>query len=79
MILTLQRHSTPPYTHNLTLLAEKSGIYNKMTDKQKDFLDFLEPLNIEARYPAEKEKLLAVLYNLRSTIAYELPASLTNT
>ena len=51
----------PPYTHNLTLLAEKSGIYIKMSDEQKDFLDFLEPLNIEARYPTTKEKLLAIL------------------
>jgi HEPN domain-containing protein len=32
-----------------------------MTDEQKDFLDFLEPLNIEARYPIAKEKLLAIL------------------
>lgn len=28
---------------NLTLLAQKSAIYNEMTDEQKDFLDFLEP------------------------------------
>jgi HEPN domain-containing protein len=41
--------SNPTYTHNLMLLAEKSGIYDKMTDEQKDFLDFLESLNIEVR------------------------------
>lgn len=51
----------PPYTHNLTLLAERSEIYNIMSDEQKDFYDFLEPLNIEARYPTTKEKLLAIL------------------
>lgn len=45
----------------MTLLAEKSGLYDEMTDEQKDFLDFLEPLNIEARYPTTKEKLLAIL------------------
>lgn len=55
------KDSNPPYTHNLTLLAEKSGIYDEMTDEQKDFIDFLEPLNIEARYPTTKEKLLAIL------------------
>ena len=33
--------------------------YDEMTDEQKDFIDFLEPLNIEARYPTTKEKLLA--------------------
>lgn len=55
------KDSNPLYTHNLTLLAEKSGIYDEMTDEQKDFIDFLEPLNIEARYPTTKEKLLAIL------------------
>ena len=53
--------SNPPYTHNLSLLAEKSGLYDEMTIEQKDFLDFIEPLNIEARYPTTKEKLLAIL------------------
>lgn len=55
------KESNPPHTHNLTLIAEKSGIYDEMIDEQKDFLDFLEPLNIEARYPTTKEKLLAIL------------------
>ena len=56
-----QKDETPPYTHNLTILAEKSGIYEQMTESQKDFLDFLEPLNIAARYPTVKEKLLELL------------------
>lgn len=51
----------PPYTHNLTFLAEKSGIYDIMTEEQKDFLDLLEPLNIEARYPTVKDKLFRLL------------------
>jgi len=51
----------PPYTHNLGLLAEKSGLYPEMSEEQKNFLDFLEPLNIEARYPTKKDKLLALL------------------
>lgn len=53
----------PPYTHNLSLLARESGIYARLTDDQKDFLDFLEPLNIEARYPTHKEKLRKTLSN----------------
>jgi len=52
---------TPPYTHNLTLLAEKSEIYNEMSEEQMDFLDLLEPLNIEARYPTAKGKILETL------------------
>lgn len=58
--------SNPPYTHNLTLLAEKSGIYDELTNEQKDFLDFLEPLNIEARYPTTKERLLEILNEEKS-------------
>ena len=51
----------PPYIHNLIRLAEKAGLYERMSEDQKDFYDFLDPLNIEARYPNEKEQLLALL------------------
>ncbi|SPD72225.1 conserved hypothetical protein [uncultured Desulfobacterium sp.] len=51
----------PPYTHNLNYLAEKSGINDKMTEDQKDILDVLEPLNVEARYPTHKERLIRSL------------------
>lgn len=53
--------TAPPYTHNLSLLAEKAGLYSELSDEQKNFLDFLEPLNIEARYPTQKQKLLVLL------------------
>ncbi|HHY97395.1 MAG TPA: HEPN domain-containing protein [Firmicutes bacterium] len=51
----------PPYTHNLSYLAKRSGLYDLLNEKQKDFLDTLEPLNIEARYPTYKAKLLQYL------------------
>jgi HEPN domain-containing protein len=51
----------PQYIHNLTRLAEKSSLYERMNETQKDFYDFLDPLNIEARYPNEKEQLLRLL------------------
>jgi HEPN domain-containing protein len=51
----------PPYIHNLIRLAEKVGLYERMSEDQKDFYDFLDPLNIEARYPNEKEQLLTLL------------------
>ena len=51
----------PPYTHNLTILAKKSGVYVFFSEEQKDFIDLLEPLNIQARYPTVKEKLLKSL------------------
>ena len=51
----------PPKTHNLRKLATLSGIYDTMSEEQKDFLDVLEPLNIEARYPIYKAAVAASL------------------
>lgn len=48
----------PPYTHSLIKLAQDALIYNEFSDEQKNLLDLLDPLNIEARYPTHKERLL---------------------
>ena len=53
--------STPPFTHNLSSLAKQSTISKSFSEDQLDFLDILEPLNIEARYPTHKEQLLKSL------------------
>ena len=49
---------TVPFSHSLSLLAKKADIYNCFSDKQKDFVDLLEPLNIKTRYPTHKQQLL---------------------
>ena len=51
----------PPFTHNLAYLIEKSMLNDELTEDQKAFVDELEPLNIEARYPEYKERLLLQL------------------
>ena len=51
----------PLKIHSLSRLAEKSGLDKDMSEEQTDFIDELEPLNIEARYPAYKERLLKSL------------------
>lgn len=56
---------TPPFIHNLLLLARECGVYDALDDRQKDLLDLLGPLNVEARYPTVKEKLLATLTHER--------------
>lgn len=38
----------PPFSHSLSYLAKKANLYDQFSDEQKDFIDFLEPLNIEA-------------------------------
>lgn len=51
----------PPYTHHHMRLAEGCGLYEKMSDEQKDFLDLVTNYNIEARYPEDKEALARTL------------------
>ena len=47
--------------HSLSRLAENSGLDKEMSEEQTDFIDALEPLNIEARYPSYKERLMKTL------------------
>lgn len=51
----------PLKIHSLSRLAEKTGLSEKFTEEQLDFIDRLEPLNIEARYPSYKERLMKSL------------------
>ncbi len=55
------QNETPPYTHNLTVLAEKANLYDFFAEEQKNFIDFLEPLNIKARYPTYKEQIYKMI------------------
>jgi HEPN domain-containing protein len=55
------KNETPPYSHALSYIAKTGGFYDDFIETQKDFIDHLEPLNIEARYPAHKERLLKSL------------------
>ena len=48
----------PLKIHSLSRLAEKSGLDKDMSEEQTDFIDELEPLNIEACYPSYKERLM---------------------
>ena len=48
----------PLKIHSLSRLTEKTGIDKEMSEEQLDFIDILEPLNIETRYPSYKERLL---------------------
>ena len=58
---TQQLPDEPPYIHNLTRLAEKSGLHDLMDEEQKAFLDAMTPMNIEARYPDYKSLLASSL------------------
>lgn len=53
-----QKKEEPEYTHNLIRLCEISGINEILSEDQKHLIDILMPLNIQARYPKDKELLL---------------------
>jgi len=55
-------NETPaPYTHSLLYIVEKCGLKDKISEEQNSFLNEIEPLNIEARYPSHKKELLKSL------------------
>jgi len=58
---TFRLEEVPPFIHNLTILAKKSDIYDDMSESQQEFIIYLEPLNIKARYPSYKDKLFKTL------------------
>lgn len=51
----------PLKIHGLSRLAERCGLLDELNDYQLDTIDNLEPLNIEARYPSYKERLMKSL------------------
>ncbi|MBR2035799.1 MAG: HEPN domain-containing protein [Prevotella sp.] len=55
------QESDPPYTHNHMRLADGCGLYELMSDEQRDFLDIITNYNIESRYPEDKEALSRAL------------------
>jgi HEPN domain-containing protein len=58
---TRAKGTTPPFTHDLSLLAERTGILERMDERAMTVVDFLEPMYIEGRYPTEKSRLLRKL------------------
>jgi len=50
-------NDTPPFVHDLMVIAEKAGFFEMLDDKQLSFIQLLSPLNIRARYPDYKKKL----------------------
>ena len=58
---TKVKSDTAPFTHSLSLLAKRGDFYDLFSEEQMDFIDQIEPLNIEARYPSHKDRLMRSL------------------
>ncbi|MFH1194456.1 MAG: HEPN domain-containing protein [bacterium] len=54
-------NEAPPYTHSLIDIARRGQFYSEMDEPNKDFVDLLQPLNIQARYPTYKAELMKSL------------------
>jgi len=59
------KNETPPYTHDLPRLAKLADFYDLFSEEQKLFLNTLNPLTIEARYPDYKERIAKTLTDER--------------
>ena len=56
--------------HSLTRLYRESGLAADIPDGIPELLDVLEPMNIEARYPTQKDRLLKSLTHERCQDMY---------
>ena len=51
----------PPKIHNLINLSDHAGVFDDLSESQRNLLNELNPLNIEARYPEYKERIAQTL------------------
>jgi HEPN domain-containing protein len=56
-------HDTPPFVHDLMLIANRANFFEMLDDKQINFIEQLSPLNIRTRYPDYKKTLAKELTN----------------
>jgi len=62
-------NNTPPFVHDLMLIANKAGIFEMLDNEQIIFIERLSPLNIRARYPDYK---MALAKELTKNVCEEL-------
>ena len=60
------RDDDPPYLHDHERIAKGCGLYTKMSEEQKDFLEGIKNMNIDARYQEVKDAVARTL-NLETT------------
>ncbi|MDR2183638.1 MAG: HEPN domain-containing protein [Clostridiales bacterium] len=51
----------PPKIHDLAKLAYQGGIFDDLSQQQRNLLKELNPLHIEARYPEHKDRIVRAL------------------
>jgi HEPN domain-containing protein len=56
-----EKGEIPPRIHDLSKLSVRACFYNSMSEEQQNFIEELNPLNIESRYPEYKDEIAAGL------------------
>ena len=65
------RDDDPPYLHEHERIAKGCGLYTKMNDEQKDFLEAIKRMNIEARYQESKDAIARTLNRDNTAMIFE--------
>ena len=65
------RDDEPPYLHDHDRIAKGCGLYTKMSDEQKNFLQGIRNLYIEARYREVKDAVSRRLNRNNATMILE--------
>ena len=65
------KNETPPFKHDLEYLAQQSGLYELLNEGQISFIERLNPLNIETRYPDYKNKIAQYLTNEKTQSIFD--------
>ena len=55
------RDDDPPFLHDHERIAKGCGLYTKMSEEQKDFLEGIKNMNIDARYQEVKDEVARTL------------------
>ena len=60
-VITENTDAIPPKIHDLEKLAKLGDIFDKLSEEQFELIDKVMPLQIEARYPEYKDKIVKTL------------------
>ena len=60
-VIAEKTNEIPPKIHDLPKLANLGGIWDVISEEQKELLKKLIPLQIEARYPEYKKRIASTL------------------
>ncbi|MDR1299035.1 MAG: HEPN domain-containing protein [Oscillospiraceae bacterium] len=56
--ISCAENEIPPKIHHLVRLANMAGVAEELSDEQKNLIDNINPMSIEARYPEYKDRVL---------------------